>query len=85
MLATQQAKLRLIVYSPKTVTLDGFRGDSVPCPLFKVFDKAGGPPLIRIPIESSIFLDSIRLKGVGKDTDFAIWMHRRCSSDCAGI
>lgn len=45
-LATQQAKLRLIVYSPKTVTLDGFRGDSVPCPLFKVFDKAGGPPLI---------------------------------------
>lgn len=45
-LATQQAKLRLIVYSPNTVTLDGFRGDTVPCPIFKVYDKAGGPPLI---------------------------------------
>ncbi|WP_339094826.1 M20/M25/M40 family metallo-hydrolase [Deinococcus sp. VB142] len=41
--------------------------------------------VIRIPIESRNLLDSIRLKGVGKDTDFAIWMHRRCSSDCAGI
>ena len=40
---------------------------------------------IRIPIESSRFLDSIRLKGVGKDTDFAIWMHRRRFPDCAGI
>ena len=46
-LATQQAKLRLIVYSPNTVTLDGFRGDTVPCPIFKVYDKAGGPPLIQ--------------------------------------
>lgn len=45
-LATQQAKLRLIVYSPKTITLDGFRGDTVPCPMFKVYDKAGGPPII---------------------------------------
>ncbi|MDO4244514.1 MAG: hypothetical protein Q4C89_00630 [Deinococcus sp.] len=44
-LATQQAKLRLIVYSPNTVTLNGFRGDTVPCPIFKVYDKAGGPPL----------------------------------------
>ena len=56
-----------------------------------VLERSGLPPgrleleLIRIPIESSRFLDSIRLKGVGKDTDFAIWMHRRCSSDCAGI
>ena len=47
-LAGQSVKLQLTIShqgSGETV-IGGLLGDTVPCPLFKVYDKAGGPPLI---------------------------------------
>ncbi|GAA5441306.1 hypothetical protein ACFQDE_19445 [Deinococcus caeni] len=47
-LAGQPVKLRLLIYrwgnGPQVI--GGLRDDDVPCPLFKVYDKAGGPPII---------------------------------------
>lgn len=47
-LAGQPVKLRLLIYhwGKDAQVIGGLRRDYVPCPLFKVFDKAGGAPLI---------------------------------------
>lgn len=47
-LAGQPVKLRLIIYhwGKGEQVIGGLRQEHVPCPLFKVYDKAGGPPLI---------------------------------------
>lgn len=46
-LAGQPVKLRLLISNSGKgeAVIGGLRGDTVPCPLFKVYDKAGGPPL----------------------------------------
>lgn len=46
-LAGQLVQLRLIIsHWGKAEVIGGLGKESVPCPLFKVYDKAGGPPLI---------------------------------------
>lgn len=47
-LAGHPVKLRLIIYhwGKDEQVIGGLRKTSVPCPLVKVYDKAGGPPLI---------------------------------------
>jgi hypothetical protein len=47
-LAGQPVKLRLVISNSGKgeAVIGGLLGDTVPCPLFKVYDKAGGPPLI---------------------------------------
>jgi hypothetical protein len=47
-LAGQPVRLRLIIYhwGSKDQVIGGLRRDTVPCPVFKVYDKAGGAPLI---------------------------------------
>jgi hypothetical protein len=47
-LAHHPVKLRLIIsqQGPGEQVIGGLRQDTVPCPLFKVYSKAGGPPLI---------------------------------------
>ncbi len=47
-LAGQPIKLSLLIYrwGKGEQIVGGLRGDHVPCPLFKVYDKAGGPPII---------------------------------------
>ena len=46
-LAGQPVKLRLLIInsSKGQAMIGGLLGDIVPCPLFKVYDRAGGPPL----------------------------------------
>ena len=41
--------------------------------------------VIRIPIDSVLFAESIRPTGVGKSTDFAVWRNTRRFYGCYGI
>lgn len=47
-LAGQPVKMRLLIYrwGNGAQVVGGLRDDHIPCPLFKVYDKAGGPPII---------------------------------------
>ncbi|GAA5500681.1 hypothetical protein Dxin01_00405 [Deinococcus xinjiangensis] len=80
-LSMQPVKLTLHVYNAgkAPVTLGGFLSNSIPCPIFKVFDKEGGPPLIERYVAADCVTGSPMTFNAGQRRAFAVTLPMKLS------